>query len=128
MEPGLAGNSESAEPLQKAPALSPVHGGALGLKEREQAPEQVDRGRRAAADMEVDGHDLRDASDDRIAAGEKAAVDGAVADRHDPFRVRRRLTGAPSASRMFLVTGPVTSSTSAWRGEATKRMPNRSRS
>ena len=33
-----------------------------------------------------------------------------------------------SAARMLCVTGPVTSSTSAWRGEATKRIPKRSRS
>ena len=33
-----------------------------------------------------------------------------------------------SASRMLRVTGPVTISTSAWRGEATKRRPKRSRS
>jgi hypothetical protein len=33
-----------------------------------------------------------------------------------------------SASAMLSVTGPVTSRQSAWRGEATKRIPKRSRS
>ena len=39
----------------------------------------------------------------------------------------RHRSGA-SASAMFFVTGPVTRSTSAWRGEATKCSPKRSRS
>ena len=52
------------------------------------------RRRRAAADVQIDRDDLRHAADDRVAAGENAAVGGAIADRHHPFRVRRRGVGA----------------------------------
>ena len=44
--------------------------------------------------MQVDRDDLGDAADDRVTAGEAAAVPGAIADRDDPFRVGRRVIGA----------------------------------
>ena len=39
-----------------------------------------------------------------------------------------RFVASPRHADMLLVTGPVTKRTSAWRGEATKRMPKRSMS
>ena len=44
--------------------------------------------------MQIDGHDLRHSPFHRIAAGEDAAIGGAVADGHHPFRVGRRVVGA----------------------------------
>ena len=68
--------------------------GALGLHQREQSFEQRDRIGRTAADVQIDRHDLVDAADDRIAAGEDAAIRRAVADRDHPFRIGRRRVGA----------------------------------
>ena len=46
--------------------------------------------------MQIDGHDTADAADHRVAPRKDAAVDGTIADCHDPFRVRRhRLTPQP---------------------------------
>ena len=40
------------------------------------------------------GIDLGDASDHRVAAGETAAIPGAISDRDDPFRIGGRMIGA----------------------------------
>ena len=47
---------------------------------------------------------------------------------YDLERFGLRFVASPRHADVLLVTGPVTSSTSAWRGEATKRRPKRSRS
>ncbi len=70
-----------------------------GLEQGEQALEQLRGSRRAAADVQIDRHDLGDAADHGVAAGEQAAVGRAVADRHDPFRIGRGLVGAPERFR-----------------------------
>ena len=44
--------------------------------------------------MEIDRHNSTDAADDRVAAREQAAIHGAVADRDNPFRIRRRVVSA----------------------------------
>ena len=64
------------------------------FEQRQQALEQVGGRGRAAFDVQIDGDDLVDAAGHRIAAGENAAIGGAIADRHHPFRVRRRSIGA----------------------------------
>ena len=43
--------------------------------------------------VEIDRDDRGDAADDGIAAGEDAAIEGAIADRDHPFRRRRRVIG-----------------------------------
>ena len=43
-------------------------------------------------------------------------------------RFGMHFTASPRFADLLLVTGPVTISTSAWRGEATKRRPKRSQS
>ena len=67
--------------------------------------------------------DGRDTAHHRVAAGDipPSAPQSPTATTHFGFGVARHVRS--SASRMFLVTGPVTSNTSAWRGEATKRRP-----
>ena len=51
---------------------------------------------------------------------EQAAAERAVAERGHPPRLgHRRVGGLAAAARIRVVTAPVTSSTSAWRGEAT---------
>ena len=77
-------------------------------QEREQAFEQVKRGRRTAADVKIDRHDGGDAAGNGIASGEDAAVERAVADRDDPFRIGRRIVGALQRLAHIGVTGPVT--------------------
>ena len=47
---------------------------------------------------------------------------------YDVERFGLRFVASPRHADVLLITGPVTSSTSAWRGEATKRKPKRSRS
>ena len=47
---------------------------------------------------------------------------------YDLERFGLRFVASPRHADVLMVTGPVTSSTSAWRGEATKRRPKRSRS
>jgi len=42
----------------------------------------LDRPRRAAANVQINGHDTRDAADHRVAVGKNAPVDHAVADRN----------------------------------------------
>jgi hypothetical protein len=50
--------------------------------------------RRAAGDVEIDRHNGRNPADDRVAAGEEAAITRAVANGDDPFRVGRRVVRA----------------------------------
>ena len=47
---------------------------------------------------------------------------------YDLERFGLRFVASPRHADVLLVTGPVTSRTSAWRGEATKRRPKRSMS
>ena len=47
---------------------------------------------------------------------------------YDLERFGLRFVASPRHADVLLVTGPLTVSTSAWRGEATKRRPKRSRS
>ena len=47
---------------------------------------------------------------------------------YDLERFGLRFVASPRHADVLLVTGPVTMSTSAWRGEATKLRPKRSRS
>ena len=47
---------------------------------------------------------------------------------YDVERFGIRFVASPRHADILLVTGPVTISTSAWRGEETKRRPRRSRS
>jgi hypothetical protein len=44
--------------------------------------------------VEVDREDFGDASNDRVAAGEAAAIPSAISDRDDPFRIGDRVIGA----------------------------------
>ena len=100
----------------------------LRLEEGQEPFEQLYRMRRATADMEVDWYHAGHPADDCVASSKYATVYRAVADCDDPFGSGRCVIGPLQAWRIFLVTGPVTRSTSACRGEATKRNPNRSRS
>ena len=47
---------------------------------------------------------------------------------YDLERFGLRFVASPRHADVLMVTGPVTSSTSAWRGDAANLMPNRSRS
>ena len=47
---------------------------AVEFQQREQTFEDLHRRRGAAFDVEIDGDDVADAADDRIASGEAAAV------------------------------------------------------
>ena len=98
------------------------------LDQRYEALQERGGARRATGDVKIDGNDLRHTADACVSAGEDPPIERAIADGHDPLRVGRCAIVRSSASRKLSVTGPVTSSTSAWRGEATKRSPNRSRS
>src|SRR6516165_9011651 len=60
----------------------------------EEPTQQIDRARRATANVEIDRNDRGDGAGDSIAAGENATVERAIADRDDPFRIRRCLIGA----------------------------------
>jgi hypothetical protein len=64
------------------------------IKEREQASKNLRRAGRTTADVEIDGDDLGNTADDRVAAGEAPAIQGAVTDRDDPFRIGRRVIGS----------------------------------
>ena len=44
--------------------------------------------------MQIYRNDIFHAADDRIAAGKYATIKGTSSDRHDPFRVGRRVVGA----------------------------------
>src|SRR5436190_23950472 len=57
----------------------------------QQPLEQLDWARWAAADMEVDWHDGGNSAEHGVTAEENTAVQRAVTDRHNPFRIRRRV-------------------------------------
>jgi len=65
----------------------------LHLEQADEALEQLQRRRRAAADVEVDRHHGIYAAYDGIAAGKDAAVDRAIAAGDYPFGIRRRPVG-----------------------------------
>src|SRR5262245_8867095 len=44
--------------------------------------------------MQIYGHDGGDPADNRVAAGKQSAVERTIADRHDPFWIRRRVVRA----------------------------------
>jgi hypothetical protein len=73
---------------------------------REEPALQIDRPRRATADVEIDRDDPVDCSDDRVAALEHAAA--ATADRDHPFRIGGCAQVRSSATFLLSVTGPVT--------------------
>ena len=64
------------------------------VDQSQQAFENFKRRRRASADVQIDGNDILDGSCTGIAAGENAAIGGAIPQRHHPFRLRRRGIGA----------------------------------
>src|SRR5580704_4233028 len=64
------------------------------LEQRQKPAHELDRSRRTAADMQVDGHDFFDRADDGVAAVEHAAAAGTVAGCNHPFRIGRRRVGA----------------------------------
>ena len=75
---------------ERRKACFPISAG----EQREEAPEQRRRGRRATADMEVDRHHRRDATDHGVGCFEDATVERAIAGCDHPFRVGRRDPGA----------------------------------
>jgi hypothetical protein len=79
---------------QRDSVISSFRGSSVRVEEGEQAAQQLGGVRRAAADVQVDRHHLRDPAHDRVAAGEQAAVERAVADRHHPFGIGRGGVGA----------------------------------
>ena len=99
------------------------------FQQRAQSRQNSLRRRRAAADQQIDGKGRAYAAGDGVAALEDAAIDRAVPHRHHEFRLRHcRPWACSTASTRLRVSGPVTRSTSAWRGLATKDRPKRSRS
>src|SRR5439155_19215693 len=92
-----------------APALDPAATALASYQERssrssrpsrhrfhkgEQPSQQSSRRWWAAAYMEIHGQHRRHAAGTGVAAGEYAAIAGAIPDRHHPSRLRRRLIGA----------------------------------
>ena len=65
------------------------------FQQGQQALQQLCRRGWTAGDVEVDRHDVLHAARDRVAAGEHAAVDGAIPDRDHPFWVGCRVIGPP---------------------------------
>ena len=63
-----------------------------------------------------------------VRGAKEVAAECAVAEGRDAARFGHRVVGDEEGSRMRVVTGPVTSRTSACRGEATMPRPNRCRS
>ena len=84
--------------------------------------------RRAPGNLEVDRDHVGHRALDAVGATEHPAVAGAVAERHHHPRPGHRLEGLAQRTAMLRVTGPVTRRPSAWRGDASSRIPNRSAS
>ena len=59
------------------------------IEQGEKSLQDRDGRRGAAGNMEIDGDNLRDPSDHRVAAGETSAIPCAISQGNDPFRVRR---------------------------------------
>ena len=98
------------------------------VKRQQQAMQDGLRSRRTAWHVDVDGQPLVDSAGGRVTAANDPAAAGAGADGDDQFGSGVASYVAQSAGSRWRVTAPVTSSRSAWRGEATKSMPKRCRS
>ena len=98
--------------------------------DRQKEPiEQRFRPRWTTRDEDVDGHDLAYPARGGVGVSEYPPAARARAHGDHDLGVRRGFEGPlRRASSRFLEATPVTSSTSAWRGEATKWIPNRSMS
>ena len=57
------------------------------LQERDQSLEDCLRRGRTAANVQIDGHDVRHPANHGITPGEDSAIGRAIAQRHDPFRI-----------------------------------------
>src|SRR3954463_12262058 len=73
------------------------------LKQGEQSPQQLDRPRGAAGDAKVDGQNFRNRTHAGVAVCKYSTGAGAIANRYDPFWIRRRpersLKGFPHVLR-----------------------------
>ena len=115
-----------AEVVSRASSRS----GAFGrsIEQGEKSLQNRNGWRRAAGNMKVDRDDLRDPSDHCVTAGETSAIPCAISQGNDPFRVGGRMIGSFQGIAHVFGHGPGDHSTSAWRGEATNRIPKRSTS
>ncbi len=69
--------------------------------------------------MKIDGNDLRDPSDHRVAAGKTSAISCAVSEGNDPFRVGGRMIGSLQCITHVFGHGPRHQKDVgvAWRGD-----------
>src|SRR5262249_44760130 len=66
---------------------------AYMLKQCEQSPQKLYRGRRTSANVQVNGYDVFNPSRNRIALSKYSASHRTGANRDHPFRVRRSIVG-----------------------------------
>src|SRR5260370_8979632 len=94
---GPSGN-QSRLPREPRSALDKSRVNSPGVHPFEQRKKTLQHSRRrrgTTGNVKVDGNDFRDASNDRVAAGETPPVPRAISNRDHPFWIWNRIIGAP---------------------------------